>query len=126
MNVYQRLGLRTSINAKGPATRLSGGIMRAEVAAAMAEASQHCIDIAELQAKASAAIAAATGAEAGYVASGAAACLLLGTAACVAALEPSLMARLPDTAGAKDEDLRVRRQRHSECYVGRVAGLALV
>ena len=112
MNVYQRLGLRTAINAKGPATRLSGGIMRVEVAAAMAEASQHCIDIAELQAKASAAIAAATGAEAGYVASGAASCLLLGTAACVAGLEPSLMARLPDTAGMKDEVVVVRSQRN--------------
>jgi len=126
LNVYQRLGLRPSINAKGPATRLSGGIMRAEVAAAMAEASQHCIDIAELQAKASAAIAAATGAEAGYVASGAASCLLLGTAACVAGLEPSRMARLPDTAGMKDEVVVVRSQRNFYDHAVRAAGVRLV
>jgi len=37
-NVYERLGIRTIVNASGPSTRLSGGIMRPEVAAAMAEA----------------------------------------------------------------------------------------
>ena len=126
MNIYQRLGLRTAINAKGPATRLSGGIMHTEVAAAMAEASQHCIDIAELQARASAAIATATGAEAGYVASGAAACLLLGSAACVAGLEPSRMARLPDTAGMKDEVVVVRSQRNFYDHAVRAAGVRLV
>src|SRR5882724_11026916 len=126
MNVYQRLGVRTSINAKGPATRLSGGIMHVEVAAAMAEASQHCVDMAELQASASAVIAGATGAEAGYVASGAAACLLLGTAACVAGLEPSRMARLPDTTGMKDEVIVVRSQRNFYDHAVRAAGVRLV
>ncbi len=69
----------------------------------MAEASQACIDIAELQARASAMIADATGAEAGYVTSGAAAGLLLGTAACVTGLDPGKMNRLPDTTGMKNE-----------------------
>ena len=49
-HVYKRLGVPTIINAKGPSTRLSGGIMRREVAEAMVEASQHCVDMAELQA----------------------------------------------------------------------------
>ena len=75
MTIYDSFGVRTIINAKGTATRLSGGIMRAEVAEAMRQASQHCVDIAELQAAASQEIAKATGAEAGYVASGASACL---------------------------------------------------
>ena len=35
---------------KGPATRLSGGILDAEVTAAMAEAASYCVDMAELQA----------------------------------------------------------------------------
>ena len=64
-NVYQRLGVRTIINASGPATRLSGSIMPPEVAAAMQEASQYCIDIDQLQARASELIAEVTGAEAG-------------------------------------------------------------
>ena len=38
MTVFDSLGVRTIINAKGPATRLSGGRMRPEVADAMADA----------------------------------------------------------------------------------------
>ena len=37
-SIYGRLGVRTIINASGPSTRLSGGIMLPEVAQAMAEA----------------------------------------------------------------------------------------
>ena len=46
-SIYGRLGVRTIINASGPSTRLSGGIMLPEVAQAMAEASQWCVDLAE-------------------------------------------------------------------------------
>ena len=67
--IYQRLGVNTIINAKGTATRLSGGIMPAEVADAMREASQYCVDMAQLQGRASEIIAEVTGAEAGYVSS---------------------------------------------------------
>ena len=89
MSIYEELGVRTIINAKGPSTRLSGGFLDDEVARAMVEASQHCVDIAELQAAASRVIAEITGSEAGYVTSGAAAGLLLGTAACVTGLDPA-------------------------------------
>ncbi len=126
MNVFEQLGVRTIINAKGPATRLSGGIMRPEVAAAMAEASQACVDIAELQAAASRQIAEATGAEAGYVASGASACLLLAAAACATGLDPGRMARLPDTNGMKNEAVMVRSQRNFYDHAIRAAGLKIV
>ena len=92
-NVYEELGVEPIINAVGPATRLSGSIMRAEVAEAMRQASEWCVDIAELQARAGEIIAEVTGAEAGYVTSGAAAGLLLGTAACVTGLDPGKMNR---------------------------------
>ncbi|HEY5598601.1 MAG TPA: aminotransferase class V-fold PLP-dependent enzyme [Kiloniellales bacterium] len=126
MTIFEQFGVRTIVNAKGPATRLSGGIMRPEVAAAMAAASRHCVDMAELQAAASARIAAATGAEAGYVASGAAACLLLATAACVAGFDPSRMARLPDTRGLKNEVVMVRSQRNFYDHAVRAAGVTIV
>ena len=125
-NVYDKLGVRTIINAKGPATRLSGGIMRPEVAAAMVEASQHCVDIAELQAAASREIAKVTGAEAGYVASGAAACLLIGAAACIAGLDPGRMARLPGTDGLKNEVIMVRSQRNFYDHAIRAAGAKII
>jgi D-glucosaminate-6-phosphate ammonia-lyase len=126
MTVYDTLGVRTIINAKGTATRLSGGIMRPEISAAMVEASQHCVDMAELQAAASREIATVTGAEAGYIASGASACLLLATAACIAGLDPGRMARLPDTRGMKNEVIMIRSQRNSYDHAIRAAGATIV
>jgi L-seryl-tRNA(Ser) seleniumtransferase len=125
-NIYEALGGRTIINAKGPATRLSGGIMRQEVAAAMAEASRYCVDMAELQAAASKIIAGITGGEAGYVASGAAACLLIATAACIAGHDPGRMARLPDTRGLRNEVIMVRSQRNLYDHAVRAAGARIV
>jgi D-glucosaminate-6-phosphate ammonia-lyase len=126
MSIYDLFGLQSIINAKGTATRLSGGIMRPEVTAAMVEASRYCVDMAELQAAASKEIAKATGAEAGYVASGASACLLLAAAACIAGLDPGRMARLPDTRGMKNEVIMVRSQRNFYDHAIRAAGATIV
>jgi D-glucosaminate-6-phosphate ammonia-lyase len=126
MSIFEDLGVRTIINAKGTATRLSGGVMRPEVAQAMVQASQACVDMAELQAAASREIANATGAEAGYVASGASACLLLAAAACMAGLDPGRMARLPDTRGMKNEVVMVRSQRNFYDHALRAAGASIV
>lgn len=124
--VYDGLGVRVIINAKGPSTRLSGGLMRPEVGAAMAEASRHCVDMAELQAAAGRIIAELTGAEAGLVTSGAAAALLLGAAACLTGLDPARMGRLPDTAGMKDEIVVARAQRNQYDHAVRATGAKLV
>jgi L-seryl-tRNA(Ser) seleniumtransferase len=80
----------------------------------------------ELQSKASEVIAAHTGAEAGYVTTGAAAALLLGTAACVARLDIGKMARLPDTRGMKDEVIMVRSQRNFYDHAVRTVGVKIV
>ena len=125
-NVYERLGVRTIINAKGHATRLSGGIMRPEVTAAMVEASQHCVEMAELQARASEIIAEITGAEAGLITAGAAAGLLLGAAACVTGLDAGRMNRLPDTAGMANEIVIVRSQRNFYDHMIRAVGVRLI
>src|SRR3954452_15086214 len=125
-NVYQRLGVRTIVNASGPSTRLSGGIMRSEVAAAIAEASQWCVDVAELQARASEILAEATGAEAGYVTAGAAAGLMLAAAACIAKLDPAKMVRLPDSAGMPNEVIIARSQRNMYDHAVVQAGAKLV
>ena len=126
MNIYEELGVATLINAVGPSTRLSGGIMRPEVGEAMKAASQYCVDIAQLQARASEIIAEYTGAEAGYVTSGAAAGLLLGTAACVTGLDPGKMNRLPDTTGMKNEVIMARSHRNFYDHAVRSVGIKLV
>ena len=125
-NVYERLGVPTIINAKGTATRVSGAPMPPEIATAMQEATQHCVDMAELQGRASEIIAEATGAEAGMVTAGASAGLLLGTAACLAGLDPARMNRLPDTTGMRDEAVVVRSQRNFYDHAVRAAGARLV
>jgi D-glucosaminate-6-phosphate ammonia-lyase len=125
-SVYQRLGLRTIVNASGPSTRLTGGIMRPEVAEAMAEASQWCVDLAELQGRASELLAEATGAEAGYVTAGASAALMLASAACLAGLDPAKMNRLPDTAGMPNEVVMARSHRNMYDHAVAQAGARLI
>ena len=125
-SVYQRLGLRTIVNASGPSTRLTGGIMRPEVAEAMAEASQWCVDLAELQGRASEILAETTGAEAGYVTAGASAALMLASAACLAGLDPAKMNRLPDTTGMKNEVVMSRSQRNMYDHAVAQAGARLI
>lgn len=125
-NVYEGLGVPAIINAKGTATRVSGGRMSPEVAAAMCEATRHCVDMTELQGRASEIIAGITGAQAGLVTAGASAGLLLGTAACLARLDPARMNRLPDTEGMPDEVVVVRSQRNFYDHAVRAAGARLV
>ena len=125
-NIYEKLGVPTIINAKGPATRLSGGLMAESVSRAMQEATQHCVDMTELQTRASAIISEITGAEAGFVTSGAAAGLLLGTAACVAGLDPGKMNQLPNTSGMRNEIVVVRSQRNLYDHAIRTVGVKMV
>jgi D-glucosaminate-6-phosphate ammonia-lyase len=126
MSIYDRLGVRTIINAKGPSTRLSGGFLHPDVSAAMAEAGNYCVDMAELHAAAGKVIAEVTGTEAGIVTSGAAAGLLLGTAACITGLDAGKMGRLPDTRGMKNEVVMVRSQRNFYDHAVRTAGATIV
>src|SRR5215218_8111720 len=93
--IFERFGVRRIINAAGPVTRLGGNRLAPEVAEAMAEAARSHVQIDELQERASPILADATGAEAGLTTSGAAAGLLLGTAACLAGFDLSKMDELP-------------------------------
>jgi D-glucosaminate-6-phosphate ammonia-lyase len=126
VGVYDELGLRTVINASGTLTRLGGSRMAPEVLAAMAEAAASFVPIDALQARAGEIIAEVTGAEAGYVVSGAAAGLSLGVAACVAGMDVAAMDRLPDTAGLKDEVVVQRGHRNAYDHAIRAVGVRMV
>lgn len=114
-------GCPTIINAAGPVTRLSGAPLAPGVLEAMAEAERASVDMFELQAHASRAIARATGAEAGVVTTGAAAGLMLATAACLARLDVGRMNALPDTDGP-NEIIVARGQRNGYDHACRAAG----
>src|ERR1700737_1135004 len=71
-NIYERIGVRPFINARGTWTYLSGSLELPEVRAAKQEASKHFVDIFELQRAAGKRLAELSGAESGMVTSGAA------------------------------------------------------
>ena len=125
-SVYTDFGVRTIINVAGSATRVGGAQMPPAVLRAMADAALESVSMMELQAAASRRIAAATGAEAGYVTSGASAGLTLGTAAILAGLDLARMERLPDTTGMKNEFIISREHRNGYDHAIRVAGAKLV
>ena len=126
MTVYARLGVRTLVNARGCATLAGGTLMEPEVVAAMAEASRSFARIGDLQEVAGERIAALTGAEAGYVTSGAAAGLTLGAAAMLAGLDPDRMERLPDTGDAPAEIVVQAAHRNPYDHLVRASGARLV
>ena len=99
MHVYDRIGVQRVINASGKMTALGGTALSAEVAAAMAEASQSYVNLSELSERAGKLIAEWTGAEAACVTSGAAAGIAQMVAACVAGTDPVKIERLPDVEG---------------------------
>ncbi len=123
---FKHHGLTRVINATGTVTRLGASPLHPDVIAAMADAAQYSIDIAELQGHASSQISEVTGADAGIVTSGAMAGLLLGAAACMAGLDPVKMGRLPDTAGMRDEFVVARSHRNSYDHGVRAAGARLI
>jgi L-seryl-tRNA(Ser) seleniumtransferase len=125
-DIFGRFGIDRVINATGTVTRLGASPMETEVIAAMAAAAQCCVDIADLQGRASEVIAKCTGAQAGIVTSGAAAGLLVGAAACMVGFDPVKMGKLPDTDGMRNEFIVPRSHRNSYDHAVRAAGARLV
>ena len=126
VSVYKRLGVKTIINAAGPATRLGGTLMDAEVLAAMNEAAGAFVKMDELQEAAGRIIAQITGAESGYVTSGAAAALALGTAACMTGTDPVKINQLPDSRGMKNKVVIQRAHRYDYDHAITSVGAVLV
>lgn len=126
MDIYDELGVRKVINGHATLTMLGGSIMPPVVLEAMAAAAQHFVDIDELQDKVGRRIAGWTHNEAAYVSCGAAAGLVLSTAACITGLDPDLRARLPYTDGLKNEITVHRCGRVGYDFAIRQAGGKLV
>jgi D-glucosaminate-6-phosphate ammonia-lyase len=112
--VYEALGIKHVINATGTVTNLGGSLMPPEVVAAWADAARHFVNLVELQEKVGRRIAELIGVEAALVTTGAAGSLLLATAAVVTAGEAPNIAKLPDTAGMKNEV--ILQKSHRSCY----------
>lgn len=101
--IYQKLGVRTFINAYGTLTTLGGTLMEPEVKRAMDEAAGHFVAIHDLQAKAGARLAELTGAEAAFVTAGASCSICLATCAVTIGGDVAKIKRLPELSGSKSE-----------------------
>jgi len=99
-SIYDELGVRTLINGQGVVTFYSCTLMPPEVHRAMERASQHYVEIVELQRAVGARLAKFAGTEAAMVCSGSAACIAQATAACIAGMDPDKIYRLPATPKA--------------------------
>jgi L-seryl-tRNA(Ser) seleniumtransferase len=106
-NVYTRLGVKPVINGRGTWTYLSASLELPEVKAAQEAASQHYVNIFELQVAVGRRLAALTGAESGMITSGAAGAMASATAGCIAGTDPDKIWQLPDTTGLKHEVVMV-------------------
>ena len=124
--IYRRLGVRPIINAAGTVTRFGGSRTRPAAVAAMVEAADTLVDMAELNAKAGEIVAQITGAEAGFVCNGSASGLILQAAAVIAGNDPAKMQCLPETEGMKNEIVIQTAHRFPYDQSYRAAGAKLV
>src|SRR5215211_9474408 len=125
VGVYDHLGVRPVINARGMNTMASGSLMPKPVLEAMAQAAMAFVDMEELNRKAGEHIARLIGVEAAHVTSGSAGGLLLAAAACIAGTDPDRIRRLPNTEGMRDEIVIQACQRIQYDQALRAAGARL-
>jgi L-seryl-tRNA(Ser) seleniumtransferase len=114
------------VSAAGFKTTLGGGSLPEVVRNAMLEASSGTYRPDDLQTWAAEAIAAATGAESGWVSAGAAAGIAMATAACIAGVQPAEIDRLPAIDGPAPEVMIQRGHRNAYDRAFRSAGTRMV
>jgi L-seryl-tRNA(Ser) seleniumtransferase len=126
-DIYQSIGVRPLINARGTFTIISGSLMLPEVRAAIDAAAQHHVHLDELMAAIGARLAELTKADWGMVSSGCAAALTHATAACVAGGNPDLHVRMPNLTGfPKDEVIIPKHSRNVYDAAVRAVGVHVV
>ena len=103
MDIYDELGVRKIINGSATLTMLGGSLMPPVVLEAMQQPRSILSTSMNCRRRSGSKIAEWTHNEAAYVSCGAAAGLVLSTAACIAGMDPEKRARLPFSDGMKNE-----------------------
>jgi len=111
MNIFEKLGIKTGINACGTVTRFGGTRLSSEVTEAMTEAAGHFIHMHEFHIKAGEYAAKQLGVEACCITCGAAAGLAVSSAACMTRGDSQKVLQLPDTTGMPNEILMLKAHR---------------
>jgi L-seryl-tRNA(Ser) seleniumtransferase len=127
VDYYQKLGVTPLINAAGTYTVLSASTMPDEVQAAIALAAKKPVHLGELLEASGAYLAKQLHSEAALVTSGAAAALVVGTAACVTlGNEPAILGIPTDTAGLKNEVIVQKSHRYGYDHALRNCGIRFI
>ena len=126
MSLYDELELPRVINACATVTFLGGSRMPPEVLAAMHDAAQNFVNIPELQRKLGEKIAAMTHNEAAYIATGAAAGIVLAIAACITRGDAAAMQALPHTDGLRNEVLLFKSHNIGYAFAVRQTGAKML
>ena len=125
-NLYQSIGVRPLINARGTFTIITGSLTLPEVKRAMDEASRHFVQMDELMDGVGKRLAELTGAEWGIITAGCCAALTHCTAAAIAGDNPERMQRLPDLVGLKSEVVIPAYSRNVYDHAIRMLGVKIV
>jgi D-glucosaminate-6-phosphate ammonia-lyase len=98
-SIWEEIGVKPVINARGHNTVLGGATPTARVKAAMEAAERYYVDMSQLLERSGQICAGLLGAEAAYVTPGAAAAMALGCAAIIAGEDMAKVSQLPDITG---------------------------
>ncbi|HET7890592.1 MAG TPA: aminotransferase class V-fold PLP-dependent enzyme [Candidatus Sulfotelmatobacter sp.] len=127
VDYYQKLGVTPFINAAGTYTVLSASTMPDEVQAAIALASRQPVNLNELIDASGAYLAKQLRCEAALVTSGAAAALVVGTAACISMGNDQAILNIPtDMDGLKNEVIVQKSHRYGYDHALRNCGIRFV
>jgi L-seryl-tRNA(Ser) seleniumtransferase len=127
VDYYQKLGVTPFINAAGTYTALSASTMPDEVQAAIAIASRQPVNLIELLDASGAYLAKQLRCEAALVTAGAAAALVVGTAACVTLGNEQASLAIPtEMAGLKNEVIVQKSHRYGYDHALRNCGVRFV
>jgi len=124
--LYEAIGVRPVINARGTFTILTGSQSLPQVKDAMLQASRSYVQMDELMAGVSPKLAELTGAPWGIVTAGCCAALTNFTAAVIAGTNPERMQRLPNLTGLKNEVIIPDYCRNVYDHAIRMLGVTIV
>jgi uncharacterized pyridoxal phosphate-dependent enzyme len=125
-SIYEAIGVRPLINARGTVTVVGASQILPEVQTAMDEAVKEFVQIDELMDAVGARLGELTGTEFGYVSSGASAAITAGTAGCVTGGDPDKLWMIPDLKGMKDEVIIPAYSRTAYDAAAKAVGVRMV
>lgn len=125
-SIYESIGVRPLINARGTVTIVGATRVLPEVQHAMDAATRDYVQLDELMNGVARRLAELTGAEWGCVTSGASAAITVATAGCVTRGDPDKLWQVPDLRGMKDEVIIPSYSRTAYDAAARAVGVRMI